>query len=79
MELRAMATIPAGEFKTKCLKLLDEVAASREPLVVTKIGKPVAQVVPMPAKTKLFGALKGSVIYEGDIISPLENEWEANQ
>lgn len=74
-----MATVPAAEFKAKCLKLLDEVAANREPLVVTKFGKPVAQVVPMPRKSKLFGALKGSVLYEGDIISPLENEWEANQ
>jgi len=74
-----MATIPAGEFKTKCLQLLDEVAATRQPLVVTKFGKPVAQLVPMPPKVKLRGALKGSVLYEGDIVSPLENEWEAAQ
>ncbi len=74
-----MATIPAGEFKTKCLQLLDEVAASREPLVVTKFGRPVAQVVPMPPKSKLFGSMKGTVLYEGDIISPLDVEWEANK
>ena len=74
-----MATVPAAEFKAKCLKLLDEVAASREPLVVTKFGKPVAQLVPMPPNRKLRGALKGTVLYEGDIISPLENEWEAAQ
>ena len=49
-------TIPAGEFKAKCLKLLDEVAEKRETLVITKHGKPVAQLVPMPARENSFGA-----------------------
>jgi prevent-host-death family protein len=74
-----MASIGAGEFKAKCLQLLDEIAETREPLVITKFGKPVATVVPMPPKVKLRGALKGSVLFEGDIVSPLENEWEAAQ
>jgi prevent-host-death family protein len=72
-------TVGAGEFKAKCLKLLDEVAETREPLVITKFGKPVAQVVPMPQRVELFGAMRGSVLWEGDIISPLEDEWEANK
>lgn len=71
------AMIGAGEFKAKCLKLLDEVAAKREPLVITKHGKAVAKLVPMPLEAKLFGALAGSVHHEGDIVSPLDNEWEA--
>lgn len=74
-----MPSIGAGEFKAKCLQLLDEVAASRKPLIITKFGKPVARVVPMPPAVKLRGALKGSVLYEGDIVSPLDNEWEAAQ
>jgi prevent-host-death family protein len=74
-----MATIGAGEFKVKCLQLLDEVAETREPLVITKFGKPVATLIPMPPKLKLRGALKDSVLFEGDIVSPLENEWEAAQ
>ena len=73
-------TIPAGEFKAKCLKLLDEVAENRETLIITKFGKVVAQIVPMPIKRfKLRGAMRGSVLWEGDIISPLEDEWEANK
>ena len=72
-------TIGAGEFKAKCLKLLDEVAETREPLIVTKHGKPVAKVVPIPERKTLFGALKGTVLWEGDIISPLDVEWEANK
>ena len=69
--------IAAGEFKAKCLNLLDEVAATRKTLVITKHGKPVAQLVPMPpAEGELVGSMRGSVLWEGDIISPLENEWE---
>ncbi len=71
------ATIPAGEFKAKCLKLLDKVAEDRQPLVITKHGKPVAQVVPMPAEKNIIGAMRGSVLWEGDIISPTDVEWEA--
>lgn len=71
-------TIPAGEFKAKCLKLLDEVAEKRKPLVITKYGKPVAQVVPMPVKPRdIVGSMKGSVTILGDIISPLDVEWDA--
>lgn len=69
--------IGAGDFKARCLKLLDEVAATREPLVITKHGKAVAKLVPMPAETELFGAMAGSVHQEADSVSPLDNEWEA--
>jgi prevent-host-death family protein len=44
-------TIAAGEFKAKCLKLLDEVAETRKTLVITKRGKPLAQLTPV-AETK---------------------------
>lgn len=71
--------IGAGDFKAKCLKLLDEVAATRETLVITKHGKAVAQLVPMPAYTALYGALAGSVKQEEDIVSPVGTEWEAAQ
>jgi prevent-host-death family protein len=70
-------TIAAGEFKAKCLKLLDQVAEKRETLVITKHGKPVAQVMPVPAKKNIIGAMRGSVLWEGDIISPIDVEWEA--
>jgi prevent-host-death family protein len=76
-EISMSTTIAAGEFKTKCLKLLDEVAEKRETLVITKHGKPVAQIVPMPAKKNIIGAMRGSVLWEGDIVSPVDVEWEA--
>lgn len=68
--------IGAGDFKARCLKLLDDVARTREPLVITKHGKAVARLVPIPPESELFGALAGSVVQEGDIVSPLENEWD---
>ncbi len=71
------STIAAGEFKAKCLKLLDMVAENREPLVITKHGKPVARVVPMPAEENIVGSMKGSVLWMGDIISPIDVEWDA--
>jgi prevent-host-death family protein len=71
------ATIPAGEFKAKCLKLLDKVAEDRQPLVITKHGRPVAQIVPMPPEGELFGSMRGSGEILGDIVSPLDVEWEA--
>ncbi len=70
-------TIGAGEFKSTCLKLLDDVARDRIPLVITKHGKPVAQLVPMPPDTDLFGAMAGSVLNEDDIESPIDAEWHA--
>lgn len=71
-------TIPAGEFKAKCLKLLDEVAETRQTLIITKRGKPVAELNPIRQEHEPFvGSMKGSVVWMGDIISPIDVEWEA--
>ncbi len=70
-------TIAAGEFKAKCLKLLDEVAEKRETLVITKHGKPVAELRPIAEQGDIVGSMKGSVTILGDIISPLDVEWDA--
>ena len=73
-----MRTVKASEFKAKCLKIMDEVAATGEPVVITKHGGAVAQLVPAVRKPEtLFGALKGSILYMGDIISPIDEEWNA--
>ncbi len=74
--------IPAGEFKAKCLKLMDQVRDTGEELIITKHGKPVARLAPVagagPEKPKsLYGYMKGSVTILGDIIEPIDVEWEA--
>ena len=73
------AEIGAGAFKSLCLKLLDNVALNRESLVITKRGKAVARLVPMPQTSSLFGAMSGSVMKTGDIVSPLKNEWKVTR
>ena len=68
-----MEIVIASEFKAKCLKIMDEVAATGEPVIITKHGVPVAQLVPEVQKPEtLFGALQGSVIILGDIIGPID-------
>ncbi len=73
-------TIGAGEFKAKCLKLLDEVSATRKPIVVTKHGKPVATVVPYVAKGAIpLGCMKTGMRVLGDIVGPTGEEWDAER
>ncbi|HEY3326813.1 MAG TPA: type II toxin-antitoxin system prevent-host-death family antitoxin [Novimethylophilus sp.] len=71
--------IPAGEFKAKCLKLMDEVASTHESVVITKRGKPVAMMVPVEPEqaAPLFGYMSGTATVRGDIIAPIDVEWEA--
>ena len=72
-----MKTVKASEFKAKCLNIMDEVAATGEPVVITKHGVPVAQLVAAVRKPEiLFGALEGSISVLGDIVSPIDVEWD---
>ena len=75
-----MRTIKASEFKAKCLKIMDEVASTGEPVMITKNGVPITQLIPARRKPEtLFGSMKGSVTYIGDIISPVDVEWEVDR
>ncbi len=70
--------VEASESKTKCLKLLDEVVKNREEIVITKNGSPVSRLVPYHEKPKsLFGIDKGRFEIQGDVVAPVDVEWEA--
>jgi prevent-host-death family protein len=70
--------IKASEFKAKCLAVIDQVERTRETVVITKRGRPVAELRPHRSKKgNLLGILKGEVEIVGDIISPIDVEWEA--
>jgi len=73
--------IPAGEFKAKCLHLLDEVQQQHAPIIITKRGKPIAKLVPLEEEkpAQLFGYLRGSVTIKGDIVSASDEKWEADE
>ena len=73
-------TMRAGEFKTRCLKIMDQVQKTREPLVITKRGRPVAKLVPADKHgNDIFGCLKGVIKIVGDIESPVipAEDWKA--
>lgn len=71
-------TMKASEFKAKCLKLMDEVSERGEEIVITKNGRPVSKLVPYREKPKtLFGIDRGKLEIVGDIVSPIDVEWEA--
>ena len=79
-----MRTIPAGEFKAKCLALMDEVQAGGEPIIVTKRGKPVVRITPLghsevrkERHDSIFGFMKEGGTIAGDIVGPIfpESSW----
>lgn len=75
--------IAAGQFKAKCLKLMDNVYKNNEEVIITKYGKPIAKLVPINEeekfKTPLFGSLEGLITISGNIIGSTGEEWNAEQ
>jgi prevent-host-death family protein len=72
--------IAAGEFKAKCLHLLDEVQRSRKEIVITKRGRPVARLLPAEDHIPpLLGRMKGTIEIRGDIVAPTGETWNADE
>jgi prevent-host-death family protein len=76
-----MHEVAISEFKAKCLALLEQVRVTRQPIRITRFGKPVAEVVPPTAvmdRKKWIGSMKDTMRIVGDIVSPAndEDEWE---
>ena len=72
-------TIPAGQFKAKCLEILDRVKEAGAEFVVTKHGQPYAKLTRadnVPADP--FGFLVDTVVKEGDLVSPDHASWRAS-
>lgn len=75
-----MKTFSAAEFKARCLSLMEDVQKDREPVLITKRGKPVAKLVPAGKAGKdLIGRLEGVIEIVGDVESPIEppEAWES--
>jgi prevent-host-death family protein len=70
-------SVPAGEFKAKCLALLDQVEMRGQSFIVTKRGRPVAQVMPLPSTTPR--SLRGSLVHESDLLAPIHVKWGASR
>jgi prevent-host-death family protein len=77
MTMKPTRSIAASEFKAKCLEVLDRVARDGNAYVVTKRGRPVAQVVPIdPLEPR---TVRGSVTYLTDIVEPLGDAWPVDE
>ena len=79
-----MEEIAISKFKATCLAVLEQVRKTRKPILVTRFGKPVAQVTPPPPPRRpkhWIGDMKGTIQIIGDIVSPAvdEEDWEALQ
>jgi len=75
-----MKTMAISQFKAQALKILDQVAQDHENIIITKRGKPLAQIIPFqePSSSAQSGKLSDMLIFEEDILSPLGEEmWEA--
>lgn len=72
--------IGATDFKARCLELMDEVERLGIEIVITKHRKPVARLVPArPVSAGFVGSMKGMAKILGDIVSPIDVEWEADE
>lgn len=79
-----MEQIAISKFKATCLAVLERVRRTRKPVLVTRFGEPVAEVVPPPAADRpkrWLGALAGTGRIHGDVVAPAadESDWEALQ
>ena len=68
----------AGKFKAECLKVMERVRKTRRKIIITKRNVPVAKLVPIDEKQDhVFGILKGTIHFKGDIVKPIDEVWDA--
>jgi prevent-host-death family protein len=76
-----MKEVAISEIKAKCLALLDQVQKTKQPIRITRFGKPVAEVVPTSPVSlpDWMGSMRDSVEILGDVVSPAneDTDWEA--
>jgi antitoxin (DNA-binding transcriptional repressor) of toxin-antitoxin stability system len=70
--------VKASAFRTRCLALIKEVERTGGRLAIMKNGRPVVELAPHRRRRRnLFGILKGRLFVTGDIISPIDVEWNS--
>ncbi|MEL6351488.1 MAG: type II toxin-antitoxin system prevent-host-death family antitoxin [Cyanobacteria bacterium J06627_28] len=72
--------IAAGQFKAHCLRLMDQVQKTKEEIVITKYGKPIARLAPIASESpaSIVGWMKDSIEITGDIVAPLDEIWDVD-
>ena len=67
----------AGKFKAECLQVMERVRRTRRKIIITKREIPVAELVPIKDGRHVFGIMKGSISFWGDVIAPIGGVWNA--
>jgi prevent-host-death family protein len=78
-----MEEIAISKFKATCLAVLDRVCKTGEPILVTRLGQPIAKITPPGDARRIprLGGGAGTAVILGDIVGPIgdESDWEAAQ
>ena len=82
MPTKHMDSIPISEFKATCLAVLERVRRTGRPLLITRRGEPIAEVIPpslAATGSSWLGAMRGSARITGDLVEPAGalGDWEA--
>jgi len=73
-----MRTLTITDFKAHALQVLGQVAETKETVIVTKRGKPLAEVIPFSPPSARPGKLANALVFEKEIVSPLgESMWDS--
>jgi prevent-host-death family protein len=76
--IKCVKTINAGQFKNLCLKIMDGVARTKTPIVVTKRGRPIIKVVPYAETSNSSQSLVGSILKETGTPFGTDEKWDAD-
>ena len=79
---KPVETMPISEFKATCLSVLERVRRTGAPIIVTRRGEPIAEIMPPSMATigtGWLGAMRASATIAGDLIDPIvpTAAWEA--
>ena len=83
--VQSARTIDAADFEARCLSLIEEVAESREPITITKEGRPISRLVPCteeeprrngPPFPDPWGADRDIILWYDDLDEPVDPDWE---
>ena len=75
-EVKSVKVVTATHFKAHCMRLLEDVRRTRQALLVTSHGKPLAEIRPVSAVSARINPLRVSVVQQNDLVTPIAETWD---
>ena len=74
--------VSAAEFKAKCLRIIQEMGSDGRPVTITRRGRPVAVLSPLPVEpgvSPFVGMMRGTVLAYDNPLAPAASpsDWSA--